>query len=198
MAAGRHRTFDTGQALEAAMLVFWRNGYSGTSMADLTQAMAINKPSLYAAFGNKEQLYMAALEQYTSHHGMPSLALLYAPDQPLDQRLNAYLKSVARIFCHPDLPPGCLVANSTCESAGDDMPQGALNLISDINQKIQQSLINFISEEKAKGNIKSHSSPLALALYLMSINSGMAVLARNGATLTELDEMIEHVVTTIT
>ena len=53
MAAGRHRSFDTEEALEAAMLVFWQNGYPGTSLADLTEAMGINKPSLYAAFGTR-------------------------------------------------------------------------------------------------------------------------------------------------
>ena len=68
MVAGRPRKFDKEHALEAAMLVFWRNGYSGTSLADLTNAMAINKPSMYAAFGNKEQLFKASLEQYINQY----------------------------------------------------------------------------------------------------------------------------------
>ena len=197
MAAGRHRTFDTEQALEAAMLVFWRNGYPGTSMADLTQAMAINKPSLYAAFGNKEQLYMAALEQYINQHSFPILETLFAPDQTLEQRLYTYLQSIARQYCDPDLPLGCMMANSMCESAGDSVPRTANNLITNINHSAKQHFIDFFAQEQAKGTLKSQSSPLAQALYLMSITSGMSVLARNGVTRAELDEMIDHVVTTI-
>jgi len=198
MPAGRHRTFDTEDALKAAMLVFWRNGYPGTSMADLTQAMAINKPSLYAAFGNKEQLFMSALEHYINLYSFPAFELLNAPNQPLDQRLYAYLKYIALMFCSPDLPTGCMMANSTCESVGENLPATAQNLISDLNNKARQQLTDFFAMEKAKGVIKSGSSPRTLALYLMTINSGMAVLARNGTTPTELDEMIQHVITTIT
>ena len=93
MAAGRPRAFDKEKALEAAMLVFWRNGYAGTSMADLTDAMGINKPSLYAAFGNKEQLFVAAVEQYMRLIS-PSLDYLYAPDLPLPLR-RAWLAFLA-------------------------------------------------------------------------------------------------------
>ncbi|MFQ5433669.1 MAG: TetR/AcrR family transcriptional regulator [Anaerolineae bacterium] len=197
MAAGRPRAFDKESALEAAMLVFWRNGYPGTSLADLTHAMAINKPSLYATFGNKEQLFMAALEQYVSQHSFPILENLFALDQPLEQRLYAYFKSISHLYCHPNLPAGCMLANSMCEAAGDGVPQSAHTLISELNHRAKQRLIDFFTQEKTKGSLKSQSSPLSLALYLMSITSGMAVLARNGATPAELDEMIEHVVTTI-
>jgi AcrR family transcriptional regulator len=64
MTAGRRRSFDEAQALETAMRVFWRRGYQGTSLSDLTAALGINKPSLYAAFGNKEQLFARALAHY--------------------------------------------------------------------------------------------------------------------------------------
>jgi AcrR family transcriptional regulator len=197
MAAGRPRAFDKEKALDAAMLVFWRNGYPGTSLADLTHAMAISKPSLYAAFGNKEQLFIAALEQYVSQHGFPILEHLFVNDQPFGQRLFSYLKSVSQLYSDPNLPAGCMLANSMCESAGDSVPKTAHSLISNLNQGTKQRLIEFFAQEQAKGELKSQSSPLSLALYLMSVTSGMAVLARNDATPAELDEMIEHVVATI-
>jgi AcrR family transcriptional regulator len=197
MTAGRHRSFEKEKALEAAMLVFWRNGYSGTSLADLTEAMAINKPSLYATFGNKEELFMAALEQYMSHQSLPMFEVLFAPNKSLEERLYAHLKSIAQIYCDPNLPTGCMMVNSTSESAGDGLPQAAHKLILEINQRTKQRLIDFFTQEQAAGTLKGHSSPHGLALYLMSIVSGMSVLSRNGATQAELDEIIEHTVSTI-
>jgi len=197
MTAGRHRAFEKEKALEAAMLVFWRNGYSGTSLAELTEAMAINKPSLYAAFGNKEQLFMAALEQYMSHKSSPLFENLFTPNKSLEERLYAYLKSTAQVYCDPNLPAGCMVVNSTSESAGDGLPQAAHNLILEINHRTKQRLIDFFTQEQAAGTLKNHSSPRGLALYLISIVSGMSVLSRNGATQAELDEIIAHTVSTI-
>lgn len=197
MIAGRPREFDKEKTLEAAMLVFWRNGYAGASLANLTDAMAINKPSMYAAFGNKEQLFMAALEQYINQYSFPIFENLLVADQPLAQRLIAYLKSVAHLFFQPELPAGCMMVNSVCESAGNSIPQSAHRLISEINQSTKQRLIDFFAEEQASGNLKSQCSPLTLANYLMSVVSGMAVLARDGATAEQLDEMIAFVATTI-
>src|SRR5262245_59406118 len=61
---GRPREFDTDQALDRALEVFWRKGYEGASISELTEAMGINRPSLYAAFGNKEELFRKALDRY--------------------------------------------------------------------------------------------------------------------------------------
>ncbi len=197
MVAGRPREFDRENALEAAMLVFWRNGYPGSSLADLTGAMAINKPSMYAAFGNKEQLFVAALEQYISQYSFPIFEKLFAADQPVEHRLTAYLKSASYLYSRPDLPAGCMMVNSMCESTGDSLPQSAHSLILDINERSKQRLIDFFTQEQARGNLKSQSSPLTLAHYLMSIVSGMAVISRDGAVADQLDKIIEHVVTTI-
>ncbi len=89
MPAGRQREFDEEIALEAAMSAFWANGFSGTSMADLTRAMGINKPSLYAAFGNKEALFVRALTHYLGKHGYPHAEKLQAKDRSLPERLPA-------------------------------------------------------------------------------------------------------------
>jgi len=197
MVAGRPREFDKENALEAAMLVFWRNGYPGTSLADLTNAMAINKPSMYAAFGNKEQLFKASLEQYINQYNFPIFENLFAADQPVEQRLTAYLKSVSRLYAQPDLPAGCMMVNSMCESTGDGIPQSAQSLITDFSERSKQHLIGFFTQEQASGNLNKQRSPLMLAHYLMSIVSGMAVISRDGATVDQLDEMIEFVVASI-
>ncbi len=197
MPAGRHRSFDKEEALEIAMHLFWRNGYENTSLTDLTQSMGINKPSLYAAFGNKEQLFMSALEKYAYHRVLPTLSHLVAPNQTLRLRLHTYFQSVAKLFCQPSMPTGCLVVNSTCEFAGNGMPETAQGLLSELNQKTRQQLTDFFMQEQMDGNLKTESSPRTLALYLMSINSGLAVLARNNTSLDDLDAVVEHAVQTI-
>ena len=197
MAAGRHRAFDKEEALESAMLVFWQNGYVGTSLADLTQAMGINKPSMYAAFGNKEQLFMSALEQYVGQYNAPYFAHLIEPNKPLKERFYTYMRAVAGMLCHPDFPPGCMMINSTSESVGRQIPEEAHNLITRINENVRQQLTDFFAEEQHNGRIHEDRSPKTLALYLLSVNSGMAVLARSGATVDELDGVIQHVVETI-
>src|ERR1700722_19297217 len=112
MAAGRPRSFCTEKALDSAMQVFWRKGYEGTSMVDLTEAIGINSPSLYAAFGSKEGLFRAVLERYDARRNAFMAALLAAPTPPGVGRL--FLHGVAN--CAADTggknPPGCLLLQS--------------------------------------------------------------------------------------
>lgn len=196
MAAGRHRSFDKDLALEKAMRLYWKNGYANTSLSDLTGELGINKSSFYAAFDSKEKLFIEALDRYTRQQLQPTLQQLLDPTQPIDQRLRTYLRAIARVFSPPNSPGGCFMVNSTCEFAAADMPEQATEFISNLVQKQKHRLIDFFTHEKEKGNLKSESSPLALALFLMSINSGIAVRARSGIPLEELDEMINHAVQT--
>ena len=85
--AGRPRSFDTGKALDRALDVFWRNGYQGASLSDLTKAMGINRPSLYAAFGDKEKLFLKVLDRYAE--GPASFPLLLFRSRPAALSWNA-------------------------------------------------------------------------------------------------------------
>ena len=107
MSAGRRRTFDKAEGLAKAMIVFWRDGYNGTSLSDLTAAMGINKPSLYAAYGNKEELFVSAINEYVLKHGVPHFANLLVINLSLKERLQAYLESVAKMVSDSKLPGGC-------------------------------------------------------------------------------------------
>ena len=102
---GRPRSFDRTTALRRAMEVFWRKGYDNASMADLTAAMGINPPSLYAAFGSKEELYRAAIHHFAATESDDILApLLNAPTAR--EALEGYLMASARTFTRPGRPPG--------------------------------------------------------------------------------------------
>ena len=197
MGAGRQREFDKQVALDAAMKVFWANGYSGTSLSDLTDVMGINKPSLYAAFGNKEALIVSALNHYVDRHGAIHSEELHASKKSLRSRLRAYLKSIARMVCDPTLPGGCFVATTTDESGGDCLPGGALEAITRINEQTKISLVDFFRHEISAGNLPKGASAEDLANYMLAMQYGLGVMARNGAKRETLDRVIEYAVTKI-
>ena len=117
MSAGRKRAFDKAEALDKAMRFFWDNGYSGTSVNDLSAALGINKPSLYAAFGNKERLFATALEHYMTQYGAPLMERLAQPEEaPLAERMRSYLLGIVNLVSDTESPKGCLFVKSNCES----------------------------------------------------------------------------------
>ena len=190
MKAGRHRGFDKDIALEQAMEVFWINGYPGTSLSDLTTAMGINKPSLYAAFGNKEELYKSTLERYVQKHGVHHAEHLIAADKCLSERIQCYLTSTAQMITDPKLPGGCFICMSTTELGVTCIPEEAVKTILKINEVTKSSLTAFFTNEIAAGNVSSERSPAIMASYILSLQFGLAVMARNGAKLAELNEII--------
>lgn len=195
MPAGRHRSFDKSEALESAMEVFWKNGYSGTSLSDLTRAMQINKPSLYAAFGNKESLFISSLDHYLENYGATHSEILLDRNIPLASRLKAYLLSITQMLTNEMLPGGCFITGSTCEAGSDILPQPAIDRLSEINQQTRQSLSDFCSLEIE--NFQGNLSPEGLADYLMVQQFGLGVMARTGKPIGELTKIIEQIVASL-
>jgi len=191
MKAGRHRNFDKDIALDQAMEVFWTNGYPGTSLADLTTAMGINKPSLYSAFGNKEKLYKSALARYVEKHGTIHAEQLMTLGKPLSERLECYLSSIAEMVTDKNLPGGCFVCISTCEVGSTCLPNDALQAVFEINALTQSSLTEFFNNEISNGNLSNARSAEVMANYILSLQFGLSVMARNGARLSELNEVIK-------
>src|ERR1700733_10066888 len=110
MAMGRPREFDTERVLDAAMEVFWRHGYEGATVAELTEAMGINPPSLYAAFGSKEGLLKAALDRYAEKRAEFLREVLAAPTaREVAERM---LLRIADLHTDPANPPGCLLVQA--------------------------------------------------------------------------------------
>lgn len=194
MAAGRQRTFDKEKALNKAMEVFWQKGYSGTSLSELTEAMGINKPSLYAAFGNKEELFVKALNQYVNDYGLPHFDKLLDKSSSLRERLEAYLESIAKMLSDSKLPGGCFVTTSTCEAGSDCLPEDAVQTILKINASSIEGFISFFQDEQAQGNIVTTASAETLADYLLTLQFGMAVMARNGIKRDRLKQIISYAV----
>jgi AcrR family transcriptional regulator len=190
MADGRNRTFEKEDALLRAMEVFWQKGYSGASLSDLTTAMGINKPSLYAAFGNKEALFVSAIDRYTEKYGVPHFEKLLTPNLSLRERLTAYLESIAMMLTDSKLPGGCFVATSTCEAGSSCLPEYATDSILRINKNSIQGFVDFFESEQKQGHIASDEKPEVLADYLLTLQFGLAVMARNGVKKNRLKYVI--------
>jgi AcrR family transcriptional regulator len=185
--SGRPRGFDADEALERALLVFWERGYEGASLANLTDAMGISATSMYATFGNKEELFRKALERYTEG---PSAYLARALEEPTALGVvTAILAGTVRTTTRPANPHGCLGV------------QGAL-ATSDSGREVRDLLVAWRNNgytsvrerfERAvdEGDLPPEASPALLARYVTALTSGIAVHAASGVGRDELQEMAD-------
>jgi AcrR family transcriptional regulator len=192
MNAGRKRAFDKQEALDKATRVFWENGYAGTSILQLTSALGINKPSLYAAFGNKEQLFAAAMEHYLDQYAAPNLQHLTEPaDAPLKDRLKAYLIGIIDLISDCESPKGCMFVKSSCESGGAGVPDDITNSLQDMGMANEIALSNLLEAEKQKGQLPENTQVNDITSYLLSVIYGLTVLVRREKTNEELRAVAE-------
>jgi len=198
MKAGRKRTFDKAEALDRATRVFWESGYSGTSLADLTTVLGINKPSLYAAFGNKEQLFSQALDHYLKHYRAPTLELLTKPaEAPLRERLQRFLYAVVDVVANPDTPQGCMFIKSCYESSGAAIPQTLNDSLQEIGLGYETVLTEILEAERQNGQLTADADVALIAGYLMSVMAGLSVQARNGKPKQAMQDIVDMVVKSV-
>ncbi|MBK3575539.1 TetR/AcrR family transcriptional regulator [Streptomyces sp. MBT65] len=184
---GRPRGFDADEALEQAMRVFWEQGYEGASLTDLTSAMGITRKSMYAAFGNKEELFRKALERYTQG---PAAYAARALEEPSAREVaTAFLAGAVRTTTRPDCPAGCLGVQGSL-AAGES------------GRAAQEALIAWRDDGRAdlrlrfrravdEGDLPPDADPELLARYLMTVGNGIAVQAAGGATRSELQRVAD-------
>ena len=182
MVAGRPRAFCTEKGLDCAMQVFWRKGYEGASMVDLTTAMGINSPSLYAAYGSKEGLFRAVLERYEARRDKFMADVLAAPTAR--QVATLLLHGVADFAAATGgkTPPGCLLLQSGMTSRNSDIPD-ELARHRAIKEK---ALCERFARAKAEGDLPGGTAPGALASYVMAVTNGIFVQAASGASVDDL------------
>ena len=185
MRTGRPRSFCKDDALDKAMTVFWRQGYEGASMADLTKAMGINPPSLYACFGSKEGLFQAVLEHYEERRAAFMEGVLAAPTAA--EVAETYLVGVAAFAADTSgrNPPGCLMVQGGL-SCGDNIIPDTLAR----HRAEKEAMLRARFEEaRTSGDLPAGCDPAALARYLMVMANGICVQAAAGATQEELREV---------
>jgi AcrR family transcriptional regulator len=175
---GRPRAFDPDAALERAMHVFWAKGYEGASLSNLTRAMRINRPSLYAAFGNKEELFRKVLDRYVDG------PLAYFGKALATPRARDVVEQIffgaARMASDPKLPAGCLMVQGALacgDAAGSVQKETAARRTAS-----EVALRRRLQRAKREGDLPPKADPTELARYVMTVLQGMAIQGANGAT----------------
>jgi AcrR family transcriptional regulator len=186
MAMGRPREFSCEKALDQALQVFWRKGYEGASMADLTEAMGITKPSLYAAFGNKEELFRKALDRYADGPGGYYREALNKPTAR--EVVTHVLYEAAEALTHPD-NPGCLAVQGalSCGDAAETIKQELMAR----RAKSETDLRGRFERALVENDLPAGADAADLARYITALLQGMAVQAAGGATHAQLRGIAE-------
>ncbi|HEV7259979.1 MAG TPA: TetR/AcrR family transcriptional regulator [Bosea sp. (in: a-proteobacteria)] len=188
---GRPRAFDREAALDTATRLFWRKGYAATSISDLTEAMGISSPSLYAAFGSKEQLYAEALR----HFGERFEALVWgnfrAASTAHDAIAALLMDSAAALSgsCGRNDPLGCMVTLSAVGSEGhaelgERVRAARAMAVTRVEQRLGQAV--------ADGELEAGTDVPGLARFFVAVQNGMSILARDGAGRAELEAAARH------
>lgn len=181
---GRPRAFCRATALEQATRLFWCKGFEATSIADLTQAMGIASPSLYAAFGSKEALYAEALAHYNAVYGSQFWARFFEA-RTVREAVGAYLMDTAAQLTpdSTDLPRGCMLALSAVGSEGHaELGQAVFASRDDGLARLKTRIAQGVSD----GELPAAVDVLQLARFIQAVQSGMSVLVRDGASRAEL------------
>ena len=174
---GRPRGFDREAALKRAVEVFWRQGYEGTSIADLTRAMRINPPSLYAAFGDKEHLYLEAVERYQQGR-RDELGPLLDEAPTARQAIERVLREAARLYAQPHAPRGCMLMLSSTACAEASLQSQLAERRAVANEAFKARIQRGVRERELARSIDAG----ALADFYATVLKGMALQARDGAS----------------
>ena len=184
---GRPLGFDPEEALLRAMDVFWDKGYAATSLDDLTQAMAINRPSLYAAFGDKQTLFRRALDRYAEGPASHALDALNEPTARAAVERLLYTSVDAMTDAHN--PRGCLLVQGAL-ACGDEARTVKRELLTR-REAGEEALCQRLKRAKSGGDLPLDSDPVALARYVTTVIHGMAVQAAGGVGRAELRKTVE-------
>lgn len=182
---GRPKEFDPDAALCAALQVFWKHGFEAASLTDLTEAMGITRPSLYATYGNKEELFRKVLDRYEQSHLCFVAGALAEPS--VRRAVEKLLDGYAQVLTDPMHPPGCLGVNSAICGGGES--EAIRKELIARRSLSEETLRERFERASADGELPAGEDPADWARYVMSVGLGMAVKAASGSNRAELSRV---------
>jgi AcrR family transcriptional regulator len=187
-ARGRPRGFDRDAALRAAMLVFWHRGYEGASLGALTEAMGINKPSLYAAFGDKEALFREAIALYEKEENATARAMREKPTARA--AVESMLRDNADAYCSADTPRGCMVVLSAASCAPEH--ESVRSQLASSQRMVFEALRRRLKRAVNDGELPADTDVPSLAAYCETVLQGLSLQAHAGATRARLHRIVDY------
>ncbi|WP_210718279.1 TetR/AcrR family transcriptional regulator [Amycolatopsis acididurans] len=184
-ARGRPRAFDRDEALDKAMRVFWHRGYEGTSLSDLTTAMGIASPSLYAAFGGKEALFREAVERYRERYGQP-----WREAPTAFEEVGDWLRTSARRFVDQNRPRGCMVVLSGINCTDQNQP--VRDFLAVKRRENLELLRARLERGVADGDVPENADLDGMVRFYGTVLHGLSIQALDGAEEDELVSVVEN------
>ncbi len=185
---GRPRVLDRDVGLEVAARLFWQHGYEGTSIADLTRALGITPPSLYAAFGSKEELYRQALDHNAEHEVKHRLEALQGEMSAYDA-IAFYLHDVAKEFANPEKPRGCMVSNAVLQHAEEN--EAVAEAVADRRKTTTGIIKARFDRAVSEGELPAGTDTNALAHFYAAVMQGMSAQACDAVCSATLERMAD-------
>ncbi|MGK3968485.1 TetR/AcrR family transcriptional regulator [Sorangium sp. So ce118] len=176
---GRPRSFDRAAALRRAMEVFWERGYEGTSLSDLTTAMGINSPSLYAAFGCKESLFREAVSLYNEVEGA-AVARAMSEEPTARRAVEAMLRGNAEAYVSPGKPSGCMIVLAA--TLGTQESEAVRSHLAEVRRGALVELQRRLDRGVVEGDLPAGTDTAALAAFYTTVLQGLSIQARDGAS----------------
>jgi AcrR family transcriptional regulator len=184
---GRPRGFDEGAALDAAMRLFWERGYEGTSMADLTKAMGLNPPSIYAAFGDKKSLFALAAKRYAEGPAQYQARALSEPT--LREVILALFRNTVEFLTDSGHPSGCMTLTGAMACGVE--ANSAKEFMTEIRKQNEAGLKSRLQQARKSGELAADVNVDDYARYLSTLLGGLAIQAANGVSRKEMKRIAD-------
>jgi len=179
---GRPSNFDYDKALECAMRTFWQYGFEGTSMSELTKAMGMNKTSIYAAYGAKEELFQKAVNRYAN--GPVRFVADALNEKSAFEVVKKLLTSAAENLTNPQNPCGCMIIQGALSCSKES--QHIHDMLSGYRNSYEKQLIERLDRARKEMDLPMDADIKSLAKLVTTVHQGMSVQASSGATKEEL------------
>jgi len=190
----RPKKFDEAETLQKALKVFWKKGYSGTSMSDLVSAMAINAPSLYDTYGDKHKLFMASLNSYLGSQ-LDWMRSLSEQTIPVKEIIGTLLKALVADTLNDPERKGCFMVNTVTELANQD--EQVLKVAIQNEKDVRSILAALIVKGQQSGEISTAHNAEILAMYLFTTIMGVRIVASTNFDKKFLDSTLEFAIKNI-